>query len=152
MNRWPAIAALALSGCGNHDPGSTSAEPRAATEEPLRSAPAREDDGSPRSERSAAAAAAQTFPLKDWMTANLNRPLRTDDFDALARSLTTAAGYAPRQFTDWSRIARQGAEAAAAHDMSGVRTSCTECHNKYRAEYKSTMRTQALVVAEPRSR
>jgi len=144
MIRWFTSAALALSGCGSHEPGSVNAERGAAV-----SAAPRADDGSPRKE---SAATAQTFPLKDWMTANLNRPLRTEDFAALNRSLTSAASYAPQQFPEWSRIARQGAEAAAAHDMAGVRSSCTECHDKYRAEYKNTMRSHALVVSEPRSR
>lgn len=151
MNRWCAIAGLALAGCGSHEAGSVTAETRAAADEPAPQAAAREGAGTPRKE-SAAAATTQGFPMKDWMTANLNRPLRTEDFDALARSLTAAAGYAPPQYPDWSRIAQQGAEAAAAHDMAGVRASCTECHNKYRAEYKSTMRNQALVVSQPRSR
>ena len=144
MNRWLALAGIAIWSCSNQDPGTVNAEPPPSSEEPASVASPREDEGHASKAQAATATSAQTFPLKEWMAANLNRPLRTDDFDALARSLNTAASYAPQRFGDWARIARQGATAAAAHDMAGVRASCSECHDKYRAEYKSSMRTRLL--------
>jgi hypothetical protein len=144
MNRWLALTGIALWSCSSQEPAVVHAEPAASSAEPRSLSSPREDEGHASNEQAGSAPGAQRFPLKEWMVANLNRPLRTDDFDALARSLATAASYAPHQFADWSRIAQQGAKAAAAHDMVGVRASCSECHDRYRTEYKNTMRTQLL--------
>lgn len=84
------------------------------------------------------------YPLKQWMSANLARPVKTEDFAALEHSLATAAGFAPPEFPGWRAIAEGGARAARARDIAVVRASCTDCHNEYRHEYRETMRTRSL--------
>jgi hypothetical protein len=147
VSRWFVIACVATVACGSQEAHGTSAEAN-VTPEPLPGVtPAAPENVA---KDPAAEATAAGAPLRDWMVANLNRPLRTVDFTALGRSLSTAATYAPEQFPDWRRIAQQGVDAAAAHDLDGVRASCSECHTKYRADYRKNLRSQPLNVSEPR--
>jgi len=146
MKLWAAASCLALWSCSSAEPGSVNAEAHGATPAPSARQSAQQAAGNV-----PAATETASYPLKDWMVANLNRPLRTEDFAALGKSLTLAADFAPPQFPEWQRFARQGSEAAAAHDIERVRASCTDCHNKYRTEYRNKMRTQPLGGAEPRS-
>lgn len=86
----------------------------------------------------------ENYPLQEWMSANLARPVKAQDFPALERALGSLASIGPDQFPDWKRFAKAGAIAAAAKDIDRVRASCTDCHQTYRAEYRAQMRTRPL--------
>jgi hypothetical protein len=140
--RWLALGCAAIVACSGQDHAGASAGEANAVTEPAPTS----TSSQPQRATSYPLAPEATYPLKEWMTSNLNRPLRTTNFDELGKSLATAATYAPQRFADWRQIAEQGAAAAAAHDLDGVRASCNDCHTKYRAEYKKIMRTQPLVA------
>ena len=83
-------------------------------------------------------------PLYAWMKANTSAAMSSQDFDALATALTKAATFAPPGYTNWASIARDGADAAKAQSLDGVKASCRGCHNQYKDKYKKEMRDRAI--------
>jgi hypothetical protein len=84
-------------------------------------------------------------PLQKWMRANMGAPLAAGDMDALGRSLSHVAASNPdATWTTWTQIATQGAAAAAAKDMTGVKASCKSCHDAFKDKYKAQYRPKAF--------
>jgi len=79
-------------------------------------------------------------PMQAWMKANMAPAAANGDTDALAKNLDYVAGHAPAGFTDWSKIAKEGAAAAKKKDIDGAKKSCKTCHDMYKAKYKEEMR------------
>ncbi len=101
---------------------------------------------------SAAAEAAQCgkaplppCPMQAWMKANAASASATGDLPQLATVLDRIAKMAPPGFGTWASLSQAGAAAARAGDLAGARASCTNCHNVYRAKYKSEMRARPLL-------
>ena len=92
--------------------------------------------------RSTTAAEPEAAPLKQWMTANLSRAVKTPDFEALGRALSALATGGPPELGGWADIAERGAHAAAARDIERVRQSCADCHRTHRAEYRERFRAR----------
>ena len=86
----------------------------------------------------------KSAPLKVWMTANLARTVKTEDFEALARALATLAEGGPPELAGWAGVAERGARAAAAGDIERVRASCADCHASFRTEYRERFRARAF--------
>jgi len=89
-----------------------------------------------------AAAETESAPLKVWMTANLARPVKTQEFEALGRAFAALAEGGPPELAGWAGIAARGVQAAAERDIERVRRSCADCHQTYRAEYRERFRTR----------
>lgn len=83
-------------------------------------------------------------PLYAWMKANTSAAMSSQDFDALGVALTKAATFAPAGYTNWASIARDGADAAKAQSLDGVKASCRGCHNQYKDRYKKEMRDRPI--------
>ena len=66
------------------------------------------------------------------------------DFPALADGLGKIATFAPAGYTNWVSISKDGAKAAQAADLGGVKASCRGCHDQYKKQYKSEMRTRPV--------
>jgi len=85
----------------------------------------------------------KSCPMQKWMKANLGTALASSDFDGLAKGLEFVAAHPPQGFTDWAKIAGDGAAAAKKKDLDGVKKACDSCHKgpqKYRDKYKDEMR------------
>jgi hypothetical protein len=83
-------------------------------------------------------------PLQGWMKANTNPPVAAQDFPALAAALDKAVTFAPAGYTNWASIAKDGAKAARAQDMTAAKAACRTCHDQYKEKYKSEMRTRKI--------
>src|SRR5262245_55001694 len=79
-------------------------------------------------------------PMQRWMK-TVMMPASTDrDPAKLSEALTYVAEHAPPGYTNWASIAGGAAAKAKAGDLDGAKTSCRECHDAYKDEYKKTMR------------
>jgi hypothetical protein len=78
------------------------------------------------------------------MKANTSAAMSAEDFDALATALDKAATFAPAGYTNWVSIAKDGASAAHAQSLDGVKASCRGCHNQYKDKYKKEMRDRPI--------
>jgi hypothetical protein len=78
------------------------------------------------------------------MKANTAAAMSAQDFDALAASLDKVVPFAPAHYTNWASIARDGANAARAQSLDGVKASCRGCHNQYKEKYKKEMRDRPI--------
>jgi hypothetical protein len=78
------------------------------------------------------------------MKANTSAAMSAQDFDALAKALDRVVGFAPSAYGNWGSIARDGANAARAQNLDGVKGSCRGCHNQYKDRYKKEMRDRAI--------
>jgi len=99
----------------------------------------------------AAAPACGTKPLPDcptqgWMKANMNPSVAASDFPALATALDKVVTMAPAGYPNWASIAKDGAKAARAQDMTATKASCRTCHEQYKEKFKkdSTARTKKI--------
>jgi hypothetical protein len=83
-------------------------------------------------------------PLQAWMKANANPPMLANDLPGLATALDKIAGLAPAGYTNWASIAKDGAKAARAGDMTATKASCRTCHDQYKDKYKKEMRARKI--------
>jgi hypothetical protein len=83
-------------------------------------------------------------PLQAWMKANTNPPVAANDLPALATALDKTASFAPAGYTNWASIAKDGAKAAKAGDMTAAKASCRTCHDQYKDKYKKEMRARKI--------
>jgi hypothetical protein len=83
-------------------------------------------------------------PLYAWMKANTSPAMSGEDYDGLAKALGKIVAFAPPGYSNWPSIARDGADAARAHSLDGVKASCRGCHNQYKDKYKKEMRDRAI--------
>jgi hypothetical protein len=78
--------------------------------------------------------------MQAWMKANMAPAAANADADALAKALDYVSQHAPAGFTNWSKIAKDGADLARKKDVDGAKKSCKTCHDQYKAKYKEEMR------------
>jgi hypothetical protein len=78
------------------------------------------------------------------MKANASPAMSAQDFDGLATALTKIAAFAPPGYTNWASIGRDGADAARAQSLDGVKAACRSCHKQYKDKYKNEMRDRAV--------
>lgn len=83
-------------------------------------------------------------PLQAWMKANTNPPIAANDLPALAIALDKTVTFAPPGYGNWASIAKDGAKAARAGDMTAAKASCRTCHDQYKQKYKSEMRGRKI--------
>jgi hypothetical protein len=79
-------------------------------------------------------------PMQAWMKANMAPAAANADADALAKAFEYVASHAPTGFSNWSKIAKAGAEAAKAKKVDEAKKSCKTCHDQYKSKYKAEMR------------
>ncbi|WP_394836893.1 hypothetical protein LVJ94_08290 [Pendulispora rubella] len=87
---------------------------------------------------------AKVFPLEAWMKANTAAAMAAKDPFALAKALDELATFAPKEYSHWASIARDGAAAARANRIDAVKASCRGCHTQYRARYKLELRDRPI--------
>jgi hypothetical protein len=80
------------------------------------------------------------------MKANTSPAMSAQDFDALAAALDKVVGFAPpgSGYANWTSISKDGANAARAQSLDGVKASCRSCHNQYKEKYKKELRDRAI--------
>ena len=78
------------------------------------------------------------------MKANTNTAIATNDLPALAIALDKSATFAPPGYTNWVAVAKDGAKAAKAGDMTAAKASCRGCHDQYKQKYKTEMRARKI--------
>jgi hypothetical protein len=83
-------------------------------------------------------------PLQAWMKSNTNPAIASSDFPALATALDKTATFAPPGYTNWVSIAKDGAKAARASDMTATKASCRTCHDQYKTKYKADLRGRKI--------
>jgi hypothetical protein len=83
-------------------------------------------------------------PLYAWMKANTSAAMSSQDFDGLAAALTKTASFAPPGYTNWVSISKDGADAARAQSLDGVKGACRGCHNQYKDRYKKELRDRPI--------
>jgi len=86
-------------------------------------------------------------PLQGWMKANCSPPVVSGDLDALAAAFDRIATFAPpptADFVNWVSISTDGADAARAASMVGVKGACRGCHQQYKDRYRSRDRARPL--------
>jgi hypothetical protein len=89
-------------------------------------------------------------PLLWWMREHTAAALREGDSAALAAALDQLATFAPKEpaYENWASIARDGADAARAGSVDGVKAACRECHAQYRNSYKGEMRARPVLSSD----
>lgn len=85
-------------------------------------------------------------PLQAWMKANTNPAIASNDLPALATALDKTAGFAPAGYGNWASIAKDGAKAAKAGDMTAAKASCRTCHDQYKDKYKKDTALRARKI------
>jgi hypothetical protein len=83
-------------------------------------------------------------PLNAWMKANTSPAIFANDFETLAIDFEKVASFAPANYQNWSSIAKDGADAARARSLDGVKAACRSCHAQYKDRYKKEMRDRPL--------
>jgi len=85
-------------------------------------------------------------PLQAWMKENANPPVMANDTAKLAIALERMVALAPpaAAYPNWVSIAKDGASAARAGDMSAAKASCRGCHDQYKSPYRTTMRARKI--------
>jgi hypothetical protein len=78
------------------------------------------------------------------MRANLAPAVAAGDFASIAAALPKLAASPSPAYTNWSSIARDGADAARVENLDAVKAACRGCHNQYRELYKREMRDRPL--------
>jgi hypothetical protein len=74
--------------------------------------------------------------------------MRQGDLFAIAAAFDQMAAFAPKApppaYANWVSISKDGAAAARAASMEGVKGACRGCHTQYRNAYKAEMRARPL--------
>jgi hypothetical protein len=83
-------------------------------------------------------------PLQAWMKTNTNPAIASNDLPALAIALEKTVSFAPPGYTNWASIAKDGAKAAKAGDMTAAKASCRTCHDQYKTKYKADLRGRKI--------
>ncbi|HEY8090035.1 MAG TPA: hypothetical protein VIF09_19370 [Polyangiaceae bacterium] len=78
------------------------------------------------------------------MKANTSAAMSAQDFDALAAALAKTATFAPPGYANWASISKDGADAARAQSLDGVKAACRSCHNQYKSRYKKELRDRPI--------
>jgi hypothetical protein len=78
------------------------------------------------------------------MKSTLQAYLRTNDYQRLEASLNELAAHPPAGYERWQEMAKLGARAAARRDDGQVRQSCQDCHDGFRARFRSERRGTPL--------
>jgi len=78
------------------------------------------------------------------MKANTNPAIAANDLPGLATALEKTVTLGPAGYTNWASIAKDGAKAAKAGDMTAAKASCRTCHDQYKAKYKADLRGRKI--------
>ena len=87
--------------------------------------------------------------LQRWMANHVQAALQKKDLEGVGKALQIAANSVPdprwnQGQNGWAAIAKAGAAAAQAGNVSGVRKACKSCHETYRDDYKKQYRARPI--------
>lgn len=116
-----------------------SAAPTAAADKPAAAAASAEPATGPKT-FDCGAKGQKPCPMQGWMKGVMGSAASSGDGDKLASALSYVAARPPPGMGTWSSIAKAGAAKAKAGDIDGAKQSCKQCHDLYKATYKSSMR------------
>ena len=74
----------------------------------------------------------------------MNPAVSAGDTAALGTALDKASSFAPAGYANWGSIAKDGAKAAKAGDLTAAKASCKACHDQYKQKYKTEMRGRKI--------
>ncbi len=66
---------------------------------------------------------------------------RSGDLESIADTFEEMVAWAPPGYANWRSISEDGAGAARAGSIEGVKAACRGCHTQYGAKYKAQFRT-----------
>lgn len=89
-------------------------------------------------------AAGKPCPLQGWMKATFAAAAARGDVEGLAKGFDFLAANPPPGYSEWTRIAKEGAAFARKKDLEGAKLSCQSCHGKYKSKYKEELRDRPL--------
>ena len=92
----------------------------------------------------ACGAAGKPCPLQGWMKTTLAAAATRGDADAMANGFDYLAARSPAGYSDWARIAKEGAALARKKDIEGAKGACQSCHTKYKSKYREELRDRPL--------
>lgn len=156
--RWALWIMLLLGACDRHDDGANAAPSATLVLPPLPPLPPLES-AEPTASASAHASAdggkgcgikgLPDCPLQGWMKANMNPPMKANDWQGLADALERAATLAPPDYQkagygNWVSICKDGASAARAAELNAVKAACRGCHDQYKTKYRQEMRSRPI--------
>ena len=91
---------------------------------------------------------ANPCPLQKWMHDNMGAKLQDGKLDAVAASFDAVATMSPDPaWTDWTKIAKDGAAAARRGGDAGTRgarAACKSRHDEYKTLYRTRFRTRPV--------
>jgi mono/diheme cytochrome c family protein len=87
--------------------------------------------------------------LQRWMANHVQTALQKRDLDGVGRALQIAANSVPdprwnQGQNGWAAIAKAGAAAAQAGNVSAVKKACKSCHDAYRDDYRKQYRSRPI--------
>jgi hypothetical protein len=84
-----------------------------------------------------AAAGNPKTPLGKWMQPNVGTPFASEDYPTVQQNLTIVANKPPPtgDYSQWTTLAKAGADAAGKQDHDGTKASCNQCHKLYKDQY-----------------
>ncbi len=88
------------------------------------------------------ASAAPNAELKDLMK-KLGAATSAEDTAAMAPLLAKTKTYGRPELTKWAALADKGEAAAKAGNLAGAKASCKECHDEYKASFKTKYGSKA---------
>jgi mono/diheme cytochrome c family protein len=87
--------------------------------------------------------------LQRWMANHVQAALQKKDLEGVGKALQIAANSVPdprwnQGQNGWAAIAKAGAAAAQAGNVSAVKKACKSCHAAYRDDYKKQYRARPI--------
>jgi hypothetical protein len=153
---WAALGISGLtSACDKADAPTATIDPAATATATTAASDAGEDSSAPPHVDAEAPAvpldggpSATEAPLAYWMRDHAGTAMQEKDLFALAAAFDRIATFAPKvpppAYANWASIAKDGAAAARAASLDGVKGACRGCHVQYRNAYKGEMRARPL--------
>jgi hypothetical protein len=88
------------------------------------------------------ASAAPDTSLKETMK-KMQAQVLNGDAKPLAGMFDTTKGKGRSEFANWGAISDKGKAAAAKGDLDAAKSTCKECHDAYRTDYKTKYGSKA---------
>ena len=88
-------------------------------------------------------------PLQGWMEKNMDPAVDKKDGKALAEAFDKTSAFVPDpKWNDgengWSKLSKEGADAAKSGDIAAAKKTCKSCHKAWRDKYKKEFRMKPI--------
>lgn len=82
-------------------------------------------------------------PYLQTMMKRIDAAASAGNTATVAQLMKYVKGMGPTSLTEWGAIAERARAAAAAGDVAAMKRACNDCHEKYRAHYRSRFGSEA---------